>query len=458
MSDLNHNVINTYVTNVKQGRELEGWLQFYFHNPKNLDLILSNLNIRNENVANEIVSTQINYRYRNLVELFSRTGQVVSRDRRDIDDVINSNTDISEAFDDYEVYLLQINNATLVASLYKTEHSRSYHKNYILANAMLKFGYPRAQVLLSAIVANLGFIREHTLRVGDNVVKIVNFLRDLNFAADNASGELALKIDVMNANETNLHKILDEALDKVRNQEFFKNNPTLMAKMVTVLEDAKVFLYGPEDQLLEAHGYCHANLRWNTLFETKNRLMVACDYSDVYYGNVLDDFAKIISRLMLSQSKINKLLDYINSDEIKYFDKRDAADIRLAHLFVFMLVDVINIIDRASKDYFDVAGGEKEKSTINLEHIDSIEAFLITVEVEFRPYYTHPEHMLSNGKITLYDFANLYITYLSKVFEVAVLHEERHAAKLQAQQDSNLLNELGDIKIDMQEDEELLEE
>lgn len=195
-------------------------------------------------------------------------------------------------------------------------------------------------------------------------------------------------------------------------------------------------MFNNDDELIEINGYCIGNIRWNNIF-FNNRGCIIYDLSDAHYGNILMEYSTLITRLLLSSSNIDKLLTHINSKENNLFNsqiKNKNLNIRLKHLLIYLICDTINIIDEISNKY----NGSCEE-TINLKQIDSIDALLDSIDIEFAWSGLHPELKLSDGSISIIDYANIQVKYLEKLLKLAK-HKEKQIISIENINNINLSN------------------
>ncbi|BCL65924.1 hypothetical protein IOLA_292 [uncultured bacterium] len=430
MEIIDYNALNTKLENGK----LYSIIAFNFLNPESIKGIISSLNLKIKNTNHNISTCLIDSRHVPYISLYNYDSLALIKNEFDPSNKYE--------YDYYETFMINIDGILLLATAYQEEHTRCFHRNSSILYHMKNLKpniYPRCLPSIKIIVCNVNQIKPFNLK-HINLDFIFNFFNDFSIACDKVSNDLKTRLNTYtisnNNNPVYIKNIIPNIIKHVINMPFLKKHKTVQTQLISIINDAKTLLFNNDDELIEINGYCIGNIRWNNIF-FNNRGCIIYDLSDAHYGNILMEYSTLITRLLLSSSNIDKLLTHINSKENNLFNsqiKNKNLNIRLKHLLIYLICDTINIIDEISNKY----NGSCEE-TINLKQIDSIDALLDSIDIEFAWSGLHPELKLSDGSISIIDYANIQVKYLEKLLKLAK-HKEKQIISIENINNINLSN------------------
>jgi hypothetical protein len=407
-------VISSYTTIINIEYILAGRLSFYFLSPTQLKEILMSLNIGSDDIIHDIYQTIISYKRDNFIDIYN----------------LNVSENVKEMNEDdyFETFMLDINGYTILTTLYNLEHSRGFHRNNAILTELSKKGYPLCLAFIGAVIINLQQIKSASLNITNNIKQIMVFMEKFYYSCRDISNQLTCNIDIYDTTDMSVIELIKNIINRINGNAFFNSNAALSNKLIAMLNDA-LQIYTEKDKLTILNGYCIGHIHWNNIYIMSNKKAMIYDFTKAHYGNLLAEYSKLITRLLCKQQTIDIIIDNINQKDNKIFANQLEnlnLTIRLKHLLIYCIIDTINIIIDASQHYVDMTPDNSGKETIYLQQIDSISNLLLTLSIEFKPYYQHPEIMLSNGKITLYDLCNIQITYLSKLISLTANQEKTY--------------------------------
>lgn len=426
---MNHNALNTTLGN----GQLYSVIAFNFLNPESIKSIISSLNLKTQNSTHSISICLIDSRHTPYISLYNK----------DSLSLINSEFDKNNRYeyDYYETFMINLDGILLLATAYQDEHTRCFHRNSSILAAMqnIKPNISRCLPSIRIIVCNTNQIKPFNLK-NINLNFIFNFLSDFTSACNKVSNDLKTRLNAYTVLEQSekvyVKDAINKIINKVVNMPFLQKHKEIQTQIISIINDAKSTLFSDEDTLLEVEGYCVGNIRWNNTFFS-NKSCIIYDLSDAHYGNLLMEYSSLMTRFLLSSTNIERLISNINSPENIVFSdklKKKNISISLKHLFIYAICDTINIIYEISNKYQDF-----DAETINLRQIDSIDTLLDSIEIEFAWSGLHPELKLSDGVISMIDYANIQVKYLEKLMKIAQ-HQEQQISSMESIKSINVSN------------------
>lgn len=438
MTVLDYNALNTKLGNGK----LYSVIAFNFLNSESIKSIISSLNLKIKNTTHNISTCLIDNRHMPYISLYNN----------DSISLMSNEFDPSNKYeyDYYETFLINIDGILLLATAYQDEHTRCFHRNSSILNHMKNIKtniYPRCLSSIRIIVCNINNIKPFSIK-NINLDFIFNFLNDFSIACDRVSNDLKTRLNTytIHNNDNNtiyVKDIISKIIKKTVEMSFLQNHKDIQTQLISIINDAKTTLFNNNEELIEINGYCIGNIRWNNIF-SNNRGCIIYDLSDSHFGNILMEYSTLMTRLLLSSSNIEKLLTHINSSDNIRFNtqlKNKNISIKLKHMLIYAICDTLNIIHEISSKYNDF-----NAETINLKQIDSIDALLDSIDIEFAWSGLHPELKLSEGSISIIDYANIQVKYLEKLMKLAQ-HKEKQEISIESISNMNL----SDIKFNFED-------
>lgn len=427
---IDYNALNTNIGN----GQLYSVIAFNFLNPESINSIMNSLNLKIQNVTHNISTCLIDNRHIPYISLYNDDSISLMKNEFDKNNVYE--------YDYYETFIINMDGVLLLATAYQEEHTRCFHRNGSILSCLKSIKpniYPRCLPSIRIIVCSMQQVKPFNLK-NINLNFIFNFFSDFTSACEKVSNDLKTRLNTYTILEKNnpvyTKDAINKIVDKIINMPFLKKHKDIQTQLISIVNDAKTILFNNNDELIEIGGYCIGNIRWNNIF-FNNKGCLIYDLSDAHYGNLLMEYGSLITRFLLSSSNIDKLLSHINSPENTLFHdklKNRNINIRLKHIFIYAICDTLNIINEVSNKYNDF-----DAETINLKQIDSIDALLDSIDIEFAWSGLHPELKLSDGVISLRDYVNIQVKYLEKLMKIAQ-HKENQLISIDSVNNMDLSN------------------